>query len=325
MATDFSPASWKCRDCSDVFTSKKWLKTHYHSQEYSATFVNSLGENETSQLVRVEGAFSCPLCSRQFETKTSIKKHLGRNACRSTAYDGDPKTSGQSSLSPPSPLSSSALTVSRKRTLDDRILSACQLVDGSDREKKRVLMTVESLELSPFTVTDHRGIDHDALVHNTHLGRLPTDRPVTLSVDLTSLFKCPEKQQLCNVRSPLPYPGLENLFRTSPFATILNRMKFVEISKPLCDLLNEDWATRPELKYACSKLLAGCILMNTTNGHAIMVNCIELYGRKKQVDAHREPFRLIKGTTPRISIPPFGETRYDEVWPMTIASKDGDR
>ncbi|KAG0286172.1 hypothetical protein BGZ98_005187 [Dissophora globulifera] len=101
-------------------------------------------------------------------------------------------------------------------------------------------------------------------------------------------------------------------------------MKFVEISKPLCDLLNEDWVIRPELKYACSKLLAGCILLNTTNGHAIMVNCIELYGRKKQIDVHREPFRLIKGKAPQTSIPPFGETRYDDIWPVTIASKDGD-
>ncbi|KAF9152373.1 hypothetical protein BGX21_005041 [Mortierella sp. AD011] len=214
--------------------------------------------------------------------------------------------------------------IPQKRTSDEQILSACQLTNVSEREKRRVILAIDSLELLPFTVTDQRGISRAALTHNTLLANLPTNGPVTLRVDPTAFFRNPEKQ-LCIGCSPSPSPGLENLIATSPYAAILLRMNFVELSKSTCDLLNEDWVSRPELKFACSKLLAGCILLNTANSHAIMVNCVELYGRKKQIDIHREPFRLIKGKAPQTSIPPFGETRYDDVWPMTIASKDGDR
>ncbi|ORZ08259.1 hypothetical protein BCR41DRAFT_310176, partial [Lobosporangium transversale] len=67
-----------------------------------------------------------------------------------------------------------------------------------------------------------------------------------------------------------------------------------------------------------SMFAQGSILYNGSNGQAVMINCIEIYGRKKHIDTHREPFKLLKNQVPQTSIPPFGKTKYDDIWPLTM-------
>ncbi|ORZ28992.1 hypothetical protein BCR41DRAFT_293603, partial [Lobosporangium transversale] len=55
-----------------------------------------------------------------------------------------------------------------------------------------------------------------------------------------------------------------------------------------------------------------------------LFNCVEPYGRKQSIDAHKEPFLLSNGNALQTSIPPF-ETRHIDLWPTTIPCKKGDR
>ncbi|ORX45321.1 hypothetical protein DM01DRAFT_1364640 [Hesseltinella vesiculosa] len=48
-----------------------------------------------------------------------------------------------------------------------------------------------------------------------------------------------------------------------------------------------------------------------------MVNTVEVYGRKKHVDIHREPFGNLKHAITITSLPP-SFARYKNVWPTTI-------
>lgn len=65
----------------------------------------------------------------------------------------------------------------------------------------------------------------------------------------------------------------------------------------------------PQMKHFAAQLLAGSIISNAINNETIIVNTIEVYGRKKIVDIHREPFGNKKYNTIPTSLPPH--TRLD--------------
>ncbi|ORX55648.1 hypothetical protein DM01DRAFT_1335036 [Hesseltinella vesiculosa] len=76
------------------------------------------------------------------------------------------------------------------------------------------------------------------------------------------------------------------------------------------------------MRFACSSLLAGCLFLDSTTGRVLLVNTIEIYGRRRTLDSHREPFQVKKGAVPPTSLPP-ANTRCPRVWPTTIADSDG--
>ncbi|KAF9896879.1 hypothetical protein BX616_006577, partial [Lobosporangium transversale] len=197
-------------------------------------------------------------------------------------------------------------------------------LDATDHEKKKTLLFTECFELAPISLITKSGVNHTLLGHVPILDELSADSPVALTVASTQLYKNQDKP-FCSRCSSFPSPGLEGLLRVSPYAKLLLEMKFVELSEDNTKILNEDWVSRPYLKHVCARMFAGSILHNKTNNQAVMINCLEIFGRKKEVDAHREPFRLIKGHAPQTSIPPFGKKKYPDVWPLTMNSKDGDR
>ncbi|KAK3815315.1 MAG: hypothetical protein J3Q66DRAFT_264883, partial [Benniella sp.] len=60
------------------------------------------------------------------------------------------------------------------------------------------------------------------------------------------------------------------------------------LTEDICEFLNEDWLMRPSLRFACARMLAGCIMLNTMHGEALLVNTtIEMYGRGREIDVHR--------------------------------------
>ncbi|KAF9176882.1 hypothetical protein BGZ50_009475, partial [Haplosporangium sp. Z 11] len=54
------------------------------------------------------------------------------------------------------------------------------------------------------------------------------------------------------------------------------------------------------------------------NDQAVIANNVEVYGRERVVDAHREPSVVRKGAPVVNSLPPLKKTPYKNVWPATI-------
>lgn len=82
-------------------------------------------------------------------------------------------------------------------------------------------------------------------------------------------------------------------------------------------LLNKDWMHMPQIKFACAQVLAGAILLNTISGEAILLNAIEVYGRTKNVDIHREI------STPEDSTLLPSSSLYPNVWSCVKSTRDG--
>jgi hypothetical protein len=188
---------------------------------------------------------------------------------------------------------------------DDAVLQACQQTHESDESKRKTLYILDSLQLSPLVVTDALGMEQNALAHPSVISKLSSG---SISVRPIIPTKRKSDGELCPNCSPLVAPGLEHLLAVSPYTAILLKRKYVEIPSSICDLLNEDWTFRPQLRYACAQILAGCIMLNSNNGKAIIANTVEMYGRTRPLDAHREPFGVKKGVPIPTSLPP--STKY---------------
>ncbi|KAG1048427.1 hypothetical protein G6F43_009183 [Rhizopus delemar] len=69
-------------------------------------------------------------------------------------------------------------------------------------------------------------------------------------------------------------------------------------------------------------LLSGIILLDTLTGKTVIVNSVEVFGRRRSLDAHRESFRVKKKAAVSTLLPPE-TTRYRNVWPTSYSDVDG--
>ncbi|KAI8067498.1 hypothetical protein BC940DRAFT_300887 [Gongronella butleri] len=270
--------------------------------------------------------FCCPSCPRMDICLESIGKHLVQHL-ESVAPDSPLQTemhASKSSIRSRSPSPSSPSVKRHCRSHDDAVLHACQLADASDIDKKKTLFIVDALSLKPLSVMAN-GVESNALAHPHVIQQAVADAASVRAVGLTkrTFYAADSSKNACGhccVEHPV---ALQQLITSSPYRRLLETRHFVELTPDLGLLLNRDWLIHPQLKHAAAQLLAGAILLNSSNGQAVMVNCVEVYGRTKAIDAHREHFGSIKGHTMDTSLPPPIPIKYKDVWPTTLSTGDG--
>ncbi|KAL0073752.1 hypothetical protein J3Q64DRAFT_1745009 [Phycomyces blakesleeanus] len=62
---------------------------------------------------------------------------------------------------------------------------------------------------------------------------------------------------------------------------------YIELTNDMPMFLNQDYSIHKSVRYACSRALAGSILLNESTGKALLVNCVEVFGRGRTLGAHR--------------------------------------
>jgi hypothetical protein len=62
------------------------------------------------------------------------------------------------------------------------------------------------------------------------------------------------------------------------------------MDKNIANTANNDWVFCPQSRHAVSQLFAGCILLDGTK--ALLINCVESYGRKRDNDSHGEQYLI---------------------------------
>ncbi|KAG0735426.1 hypothetical protein G6F57_011945 [Rhizopus arrhizus] len=86
-------------------------------------------------------------------------------------------------------------------------------------------------------------------------------------------------------------------------------------------MLNDDWEAFAQLRFVCSQLLAGAIIINN-KGEAAILNTVEAYGRSRSMDVHRERVSVKKGFSSPSSLPPIN-TRYPKTWATILNDSEG--
>ena len=108
---------------------------------------------------------------------------------------------------------------------------------------------------------------------------------------------------------------LNHIIKASPFHMHLSDTKYVELSKSITHMISKDWTQFPQLRYSIPQLFSGAVVMD--GSAALLVNCLEPYGRTRLVDAHFE--RRTKSTLNQSSFP-RKESKYG--WITTVSAEN---
>ncbi|KAI7858342.1 hypothetical protein BDC45DRAFT_602891 [Circinella umbellata] len=117
--------------------------------------------------------------------------------------------------------------------------------------------------------------------------------------------------------------ALMSIIHYGPYSHQLSKRSFTQLNDDSCQLLNDDWTSLPQLRFACAQLLAGAIIINKNN-EAVLVNTVEIYNRQRELDVHRETFVNKKGMTALSSLPPI-DTKYYHTWVTIMRDTDGSK
>ncbi|KAF9409903.1 hypothetical protein BGZ76_005597 [Entomortierella beljakovae] len=320
-------ATFSCPKCTcPQFPTEGKLSVHireYHSEKCKVRFPGSSG---FTKVYRINDTFICPQCFAEITTTSGMTKHA-RSSCPGGAepLDQGGEIEKPVIISKDQGLpSQTVVETGHQPSFNDTALSACGELNASENDKKRALSLVDYLGLVPFTLKDPLGNDQAAFTNEPALKKLCLKGASEFATSINPVFK-PKESLMSQLDQNVSDVSLRTLLATSPHSAVLQSRTFSELSEQLCEFMNKDWTFRPELQYACSQLLAGCILINTCNGQAVIANSIEVYGRTKQTDVHREHFSIKKNKAIQTSLPPKINIPYDGVWPMTLGSWDGEK
>ncbi|CEJ00250.1 hypothetical protein RMCBS344292_14311 [Rhizopus microsporus] len=210
------------------------------------------------------------------------------------------------------------------RTYNEAITYACQQ-KGTENDKNKTMFIVDTLSLKPFAILDNHGNEENALAHDTIVNKLVTKHD---SIKSIPTMKRPYKDDsatnsLCINCSSQVHAELSNLFDTSPYSSLLKQREYTPLTDDICTLLNKDWQFYPQVKYFSATVFAGSIILNTNNNQAIMINTVEMYGRTKITDYHRESFGKLKNSVITNLLPPPIKTFHQNVWPTSLDVRDG--
>ncbi|CAO3669214.1 unnamed protein product [Umbelopsis vinacea] len=133
-----------------------------------------------------------------------------------------------------------------------------------------------------------------ALVSGSHEYNLLTSNAISntlIEQQVTGTWQRPDvasktKPCDCETRENKINHSVFHLQQTSRAQGYLRSRTHIELTEAITELLDEDWMLYPQLRYVTAKLFSGAIMMEGTS--AILVNCVEPYGRTKATESHYE-------------------------------------
>ncbi|CAO3595713.1 unnamed protein product [Absidia cylindrospora] len=204
------------------------------------------------------------------------------------------------------------------RTYDHAFIHACDGTRWTPEEQQRMISIMNAYQLRPISLINKHNVEANALTHAHHLATCSSEEMQVSPV-------LPAKKRKIDP-SLLPALSLEaslyGALCSGPFSKHFLGDSYVEINDEMADFLNTDWSFYPQMRFATSRILAGMLLLNESSGQALVVNTVEVYGRQRTVDSHREGFKESKNKRPASSLPP-PTSRYLCVWPTTLDDEDG--
>lgn len=211
----------------------------------------------------------------------------------------------------------STKTSKMQRDYDQAIIHACQSMDATEEEKCKDKWIIEKIPLEPFALIsrddDGNEVEYNAFSHHKNIKSMSN-----------RTFECrpiiPSKRPLdTNAIEPSICNDLASLIYKSPHRRLLASREYFELDDTAELLLNKDWLHEPHVKFACAQVLAGAVLMNISNGEAILVNTVEMYGGTKSADIHRE--LPLSSSMSIFTIKP----KYSNIWPHIRSTGDGSK
>ncbi|KAG0162233.1 hypothetical protein DFQ30_002570, partial [Apophysomyces sp. BC1015] len=215
------------------------------------------------------------------------------------------------------------------RDYDHAIIHACNGAEWTQQEQQRTINIMDAYKLRPIKIINENKVEANALTHERNLWSCSHGN-MQVSPVVPGKKRKLDTTSACDVRLKSGHDtaamslnaSLFGALSSGPYAKHFLDEAYIEISEDLANFLNQDWSICPNLRFACSRLLAGMLFLNMDSGKALVANSVEVYCRDRNIDSHHEHFKASKNTTPANSLPPK-ICRYPGIWPTTLDDADG--
>ncbi|KAF9896812.1 hypothetical protein BX616_006712 [Lobosporangium transversale] len=271
-----------CPQCQEVSKDKEGAKLHireYHSRKCKVWLVNEQGIKESIVLMRVQGCFVCPVCSKPIQTRDGITKHTNRHGKKNDSGFVCPICGETLKSALELDHHFGAHTQPRELAESDASDDIEVLKQGKaelDLATKNPIFSDCFLEtLVPFSLEHESGARSIALLTQIGAKRTAEDQIIAIN--------------------PIKKPKKPSSMEPKDFKFLLSSHRYgrlidIERYKPLDAtffLLNYE-----ALKFDIAKNLAGAVIQ--TGLQAILILKAEVYGREPKEDPHC--FDLLKPT-----------------------------
>ncbi|KAI9005462.1 hypothetical protein CLU79DRAFT_687147, partial [Phycomyces nitens] len=253
-----------CHICGkNGFTQKRNLREHYKKHDLLLS-TGTKGRPKTSicyNLVSTQEAatitvYQCPSCSLNFEALEQLGNHVKQCHLQSGNVEPestillepeDPMTNHEPlptilpSLQPGN-LDAKAIEnlTPRRRNFDEAVINACQITDSHPNDQKKTLFIVDTLNLKPLAMFNKDGTEQNVLAHEHIVSRIIANGDTLMPVlPLKRSFDEIDKV-ICMTCAPATVPGLECVLSSSPYAKLIRKRQYVELSPDVCQMLNND-------------------------------------------------------------------------------------
>lgn len=214
-------------------------------------------------------------------------------------------------------------TNKRRRTEQGTILYAYQKWTNDKSEQNKTIFLINNVSLYPFTISDYKGNEDNALTHGDIVKRHSSLQSIVPMKRQHQQDHSRGSHTLCINCSLYVTASLQELFATSSYTPLMTQREYIPLTDEMCELMNRDWWFYPQAKYYTAAILSGSILLNTRNNQAVMINTVKLYGRTKVINGHREPFGKLKDGVHVTSLPLPPNTIHPDIWSVLLSRNDG--
>lgn len=197
-----------------------------------------------------------------------------------------------------------AFLTSTQFDVDTTVLLACNSLSSSPCIQDNYVLAAKIGKLKPILLTSSNGKIYPFLTASDNISDVLSDKP-------NGTWSLPTVNKTVTEGSSI-LTNADDLFKhiisTSPIYRHIADQQYVELSKQITQEINKDWAFFPQLKFVTLQIFAGSILISGST--ALLINCVESYGRLKTVDSHHE--RRTSSAAHQSSFPKI-ESKYGQV------------
>lgn len=306
--------------CSSSFAGISNLRRHVYDNHTPEVTVRI--NEETYSVERDLLGFHCVMCNKTLKTTSTFKVHIA-NAHNGTTSNFSlnkltEKRKRSFSTAPTIKVTKvydkneiqQAINLSKESSVLSKeiaTVAAAGFLDAEIAEQQKALLLTDLLNLQPIAV-ETPNKNYYLLGDGCTITELSANQP-------SASFTVPQLKVPTTHSRVTQQSLLRHLIASSGISNILVNEVYVEMDENISNVANKDWVFSPQSKYAVSQLFAGCILLDGTK--ALLINCIESYGRKSGNDAHAERYSISDRET---SIPAHND-RYDSVC-VRLMNKD---
>ncbi|KAI8083236.1 uncharacterized protein B0P05DRAFT_488814 [Gilbertella persicaria] len=275
-------------NCTGTFRTQAQLNKHkydHHTLQITVTIQNTSYTTD-----KTESGFICPKCNQTLKTTSTFNRHVvGHN--RSPRGRKEKRVKKDACLPPKTKL---------PKTFSESDIKTAQNTSNEIKTLTKPIATLAAAGGLEYTIQDQqKTLVLTEITNLTPIGLLSKQQSYYLLGSPNQVQEIYEKQPkvIFSIPPDLSHPPkhhetndvlLTFLMKNSSMASLLKNETYHELNDLHLKKADSDWPTNQEARYAVSQMFAGCILLDGTK--AILINCVEPYGRKKRIDPHYERY-----------------------------------